>query len=65
MIRILMTENFTNQRTLAKTLRSGVNTSFVTAAKLAKALEMDSFPELQENGVTVKMSELTTSTIGL
>ena len=32
---------------ISKVLRSDVNISFVTAAKLAKALEMDFFPELR------------------
>ena len=33
---------------ISKVLRSDVNISFGTAAKLAKALEMDFFPELKE-----------------
>ena len=33
---------------ISKVLRSDVNISFGTAAKLAKALEMDFFPELRE-----------------
>ena len=32
---------------ISKVLRSDVNISFATAAKLAKALEMDFFPELR------------------
>ena len=33
---------------ISKVLRSDVNISFGTAAKLARALEMDFFPELRE-----------------
>ena len=33
---------------ISKVLRSDVNISFATAAKLARALEMDFFPELRE-----------------
>ena len=33
---------------ISKVLRSDVNISFGTAAKLARALEMDFFPELKE-----------------
>ena len=33
---------------VSKVLRSNVNISFVTAAKLAHALQMDFFPELRE-----------------
>ena len=33
---------------ISKVLKSDVNISFGTAAKLAKALEMDFFPELRE-----------------
>ena len=33
---------------ISKVLRSDVNISFGTATKLAKALEMDFFPELRE-----------------
>lgn len=43
---------------ISKVLRSDVNISFGTAAKLAKALEMDFFPELREK-VGVDKSGLT------
>ena len=33
---------------ISKVLKSDVNISFGTAAKLARALEMDFFPELRE-----------------
>ena len=33
---------------ISKVLRSDVNISFATAAKLARALQMDFFPELRE-----------------
>ena len=36
---------------IAKVLHQDVNFSFTTAAKLARALEMDFFPELREKGV--------------
>ena len=36
---------------VSKVLRSDVNISFGTAAKLAKALEMDFFPELREKAI--------------
>lgn len=36
---------------VTKVLRQDVNFSFRTAAKLARALEMDFFPELREKGV--------------
>ena len=39
---------------ISKVLRSDVNISFGTAAKLARALEMDFFPELREKGVVDK-----------
>lgn len=39
---------------ISKVLRSDVNISFGTAAKLAKALEMDFFPELKEKVVVDK-----------
>ena len=48
---------------ISKVLRSDVNISFGTAAKLAKALEMDFFPELREKSETVKMSGMTTATL--
>ena len=48
---------------ISKVLRSDVNISFGTAAKLAKALEMDFFPELREKSETVKMSSMTTATL--
>ena len=35
---------------ITKVLRQDVNFSFRTAAKLARALEMDFFPELRERG---------------
>ena len=35
---------------IPKVLRQDVNFSFRTAAKLARALEMDFFPELRERG---------------
>ena len=35
---------------VTKVLRQDVNFSFRTAAKLARALEMDFFPELRERG---------------
>ena len=35
---------------ISKVLRSDVNISFGTAAKLARALEMDFFPELRAKG---------------
>ena len=38
---------------ISKVLKSDVNISFGTAAKLAKALEMDFFPELREKGEAV------------
>ena len=43
---------------ISKVLRSDVNISFGTAAKLARALEMDFFPELREK-VGVDKSGLT------
>ena len=39
---------------ISKVLRSDVNISFGTAAKLAKALEMDFFPELREKAGAAK-----------
>ena len=38
---------------ISKVLRSDVNISFATAAKLAKALEMDFFPELRATSPSV------------
>ena len=35
---------------ISKVLRQDVTFSFATAAKLARALEMDFFPELREKG---------------
>ena len=35
---------------ITKVLHEDVNFSFTTAAKLARALEMDFFPELRERG---------------
>ena len=35
---------------ISKVLKSDVNISFATAAKLARALQMDFFPELREVG---------------
>ena len=42
---------------ISKVLRSDVNISFGTAAKLARALEMDFFPELREKGGVVKTGQ--------
>ena len=39
---------------LTKVLHEDVNFSFRTAAKLARALEMDFFPELREKGAEVE-----------
>ena len=36
---------------ISKVFRSDVNISFGTAAKLARALEMDFFPELREKTI--------------
>ena len=38
---------------ITKVLKSDVNISFGTAAKLARALEMDFFPELREKSEAV------------
>ena len=42
---------------ISKVLKSDVNISFGTAAKLARALEMDFFPELREKGDVVKTDQ--------
>ena len=42
---------------ISKVLKSDVNISFGTAAKLAKALEMDFFPELRAKGGVVKTDQ--------
>ena len=42
---------------ISKVLRSDVNISFGTAAKLARALEMDFFPELREKVGVVKTGQ--------
>lgn len=47
---------------ITKVLKSDVNISFGTAAKLARALEMDFFPELKEK-VGVDKSGLTENVI--
>ena len=41
---------------VTKVLKSDVNISFGTAAKLARALEMDFFPELREKSESVRHS---------
>lgn len=41
---------------ITKVLKSDVNISFGTAAKLARALEMDFFPELREKSESVRHS---------
>ena len=39
---------------ISKVLKSDVNISFATAAKLARALQMDFFPELRERPAAEK-----------